>query len=110
MKTITFQGTEEQISKVLQPLSLLPVNQIDFMQKALRSNLNNLQVETRVYVVNYNETEDEDLNIRALTDEDFMTEAERQGTVFTLETFQNQINHHDFYMDESYIRFINVPI
>lgn len=49
-KTLTFKGTEKQIAEVLQPLSLLPINQIDFMRKALRSNLNNLQVDENIYL------------------------------------------------------------
>lgn len=49
-KILIFKGTEKQITEVLQPLSLLPINQIDFMKKALRSNLNNLQVEENIYL------------------------------------------------------------
>lgn len=49
-KTLTFRGTEKQITEVLQPLSLLPTNQIDFMKKALRSNLNNLQINENIYL------------------------------------------------------------
>lgn len=49
-KILIFKGTEKQITEVLQPLSILPINQIDFMKKALRSNLNNLQVEENIYL------------------------------------------------------------
>ena len=49
-KILIFKGTEKQIAEVLQPLSLLPINKIDFMKKALRSNLNNLQVEENIYL------------------------------------------------------------
>lgn len=50
-KILTFKGTEKQISEVLQPLSLLSsIEHSDFFKKALRSNLNNLQVDENIYL------------------------------------------------------------
>jgi hypothetical protein len=50
-KVITFKGTEEQIIEVFQPLSLLSSKEhSDFFRIALRSNLNNLQVDESKYL------------------------------------------------------------
>lgn len=97
MVSITLQGTKEQLQK---------------LNTFLFNNRSNdrlpYEVETRVYVANITETEIEDL--RELTDEEFMTEAERQGRVYTLQGFQIAVNYEELFIDESYIRFISVPI
>ena len=98
MKTIQFTGTQDKIDNLHLALG---ISDNDMPQ----------QSETRVYVVDAGLTEegitDEDYQ---LIDEFFMDEAERQGTVFTLDEFAYQFNGNDFKINNNtnYIRFINV--
>jgi len=99
MKTITIQGTEKQIETFRSAFSF----DINEMPK---------EVETRAYVVNITELS-KDLyceDARELTDEEFVTEAERQGTVYSLQGFQIAVNYEELYLDESYVKFISVVI
>jgi hypothetical protein len=43
-----------------------------------------------------------------LSDEDFITEAERQGGVYTLRGFENLVNNGEDVFSDSFIRFTNV--
>ena len=67
--------------------------------------------ETRVFLINYDKNSDEYDNLTNPTDEDFMNEAERQGTVFTLDTFANYFNQSYSLVnqDTDSIRIIQVP-
>lgn len=59
--------------------------------------------ELRVYVIDLGLTED-----IAETDEEFMNEAERQGTVYSIKGFENAINSEELNLCNSFIRFIEV--
>lgn len=109
---MTFQGTEKQIDKVLAPLSLLPVNQIDFMKKALRSNLNDLMVETRVYIIDLHKANSIITPHDVLTDEEFIDIAESQGYVYSIGGFTNAFNscELDSIYKHSAVRFINIKV
>jgi CRISPR/Cas system CMR-associated protein Cmr3 (group 5 of RAMP superfamily) len=66
------------------------------------------EVETRVYVVDTHS-----LRSKAhwdLSDDKFMSLAENQGTVYTLEGFKNDFNVGVFDAPHYVIRFINQPI
>ena len=64
--------------------------------------------ETRVYVVNQEDSEKE---VQNLTDEEFMDIAEQWGRVYTLQGFQETFNNQkdEVSHSEDFIRFINVP-
>lgn len=109
MKTITLQGTEEQIKEALIPLSLLPVNQIGFMKTAIRSNLNKLQVETIVYVIPILLEYDEE-DLKDISDEEFMAYTEKDGRIFSLEDFQKAFALNEVTPFVDIIRFITVKI
>lgn len=93
MSTLTFKATEEQINEVLQPLSFILHNsqQSKFLKTAIRSNLNNLLFETRVYIVNVDNYEF-DTNPIEWDNEKFISEAEIQGTVYSLQGFADNFN------------------
>ena len=94
MKTIQFTGT---------------VNQIDDLTQNLSDEHLDLITETRVYVVNIDNYEF-DTSPKTWDDEKFMSEAEIQGTVYTLPTFQEAFNYEDVNTFTDVIRFINVPL
>ena len=98
MKTITFQGTESQM-----------IN----LQNAIGISDNDMpqQVETRVYVIEAQQslTFDEKVYTQ-LTDEEFMTIAEENGTVYSIQVFQDAFNVGDVNSLIDVIRFINVPL
>ena len=93
MKTIQFTAT---------------VNQIDDLTQNLTDEYLDLMTETRVYVVNQEDSEKEVLN---LTDEEFMEIAEQWGRVYSLQGFQETFNSQkdEVSHSEDFIRFINVP-
>jgi hypothetical protein len=69
--------------------------------------------ETRVYVYDIEQTnENFDLiPIDEITDEDFMTEAEKQGRVYTLKGFEKALNETgEINFSTDIIRFIQVPV
>ena len=72
METIQFTGTE---------------NQLYNLQNAIECTDNETpqESETRVYVVDLNKTPDNIDDARELNDEQFMSESERQGLVYTLQ-------------------------
>lgn len=92
MKTIQFTGTVEQIDDLTQNLSY---NHLD------------LTTETRVYVVDMN---DNDFDGDNTTDEEFMTLAEENGRVYTLDGFQEAFNFEEINSSIDVIRFITVPL
>lgn len=79
MKTITLQGTENNINNLILDNDLLTPK-----DKKLEI------VETRVYVVDTHEVFNKPHS--KLTDEEFKTLSEKQGTVYTLESFQKDFN------------------
>ena len=92
-KTITLQGTEEQIGN-------LQLNAYKFKTEDLPA-----LVETRVYVVDMNENDFDGDNT---TDEEFITLAENNGRVYTLEGFQQAFNFEEINSSIDVIRFISV--
>lgn len=67
-----------------------------------------VNTEPRVFLINY----DTGLffRIENPSDEEFMTEAERQGTVYTLEGFVKAFNLKDINTNHDTIRIIDVPV
>lgn len=94
MKTITIQGTEEQI---------------ETFRNSLSFNINEMpqKVEIRIYVVDVHSIVNK--HHSKLTDEEFMSLAEEQGNIHTLKSFQKDFNIGK-YETHYVIRFINVPI
>jgi hypothetical protein len=68
--------------------------------------------EQRVFLINYDKNSEAFDNIHNPSDEDFMTEAELQGTVFTLEVFVKHFNmsYSEINQETDSIRIINVPV
>ena len=93
MKTIQFTAT---------------VDQIDDLTQNLTDNYLDLMTETRVYVVNQQDTT---RKVEKLTDEKFMEIAEQWGRVYSLQGFQETFNSQkdEVSHSEDFIRFINVP-
>lgn len=93
MKTIQFTGTENQMVNLK--------NAMEFTDNDMPQ-----QSETRVYVVDthslYSKPHWE------VSQEDFMMLAENQGTVYTLQSFQDDFNIGKINETTSVIRFINV--
>ena len=92
MKTIQFTGTVEQVDDLTQNLS---DNHLD------------LTTETRVYVV---DMDDNNFDGDNTTDEEFMTLAEENGRVYTLDGFQEAFNFEEINSSIDVIRFITVPL
>ena len=114
---LTLQGTENQIDEVLRPLGLLPSDSARFLKTAIRSNINSLLVETRVYLVTnidsiglMSDILNGDKHHSELTDDEFMTLAEEDGGVYTLQGFQEAFNNGDVSSVADVIRVITVPI
>ncbi len=98
MKTLILQGEQHKFEYLYKSITLEDKDK----------DLIPYEAEIRVYVANSTETEIGDL--RELADDEFMTEVERQGKVYTLQGFQIAVNYEELYLDESYIRFISVPL
>ena len=95
MKTITLQGTKEQFSNLYQN-----VFDEDVVPK---------EVEIRVYVIEAQQSLRFNEKVYTnLTDEEFMSIAEENGTVYSINVFQQSFNDEEFNTDQV-IRFINVP-
>ena len=95
MKTVQFTGTQNQLVNLK--------NAMEFTDNDMPQ-----QSETRVYVVdaiNY----DFDTLPDTWEEEVFMSEAEIQGTVYTLQGFQHAHNNSEIDVADCYIRFINIP-
>jgi hypothetical protein len=91
MKTVTFQGTKEQLE------SITISDMVDVKPQ---------EVETRVYVVK----EKEGVYLHSKTNDEFMTLAEEEGRVYTLEGFSQAFNFAGVNSEIDIIRFINQPI
>jgi hypothetical protein len=99
MKTIQFTGTENETDNLKESISKY-TNQNNFPQ----------QTETRVYVIEAQQSLRFNEKIyTTLTDEEFMSIAEENGTVYSVQVFQQAFNDEDFNSDQV-IRFINVPL
>jgi hypothetical protein len=71
------------------------------------------KTETRVYLINNGMTTDEfdEIPFNEVTDEQWMDEAERQGSVYTLDVFASEFNsNNEINQDTDSIRFIEVPV
>lgn len=66
-------------------------------------------METRVYIINVEDFEFHN-HPPSWDDEKFMVEAEKQGSVYSLEGFQKAFNSQDVNTVVDIIRFINVPL
>ena len=97
MKTIVLQGTEEQISKVQLNSYAFPTEELPKL------------VEIRVYCLDCQDISI-DKGFAELTEEEWITECERQGRVYTLEGFQRAFNEEEINSSIDVIRFINQPI
>jgi hypothetical protein len=96
MKTIILQGTKEQFNNLYQN-----VFDEDIVPK---------EVEIRVYVIEAQQSLRFNEKIYTnLTDEEFMSIAEENGTVYSVQVFQQAFNDEDFNSGQV-IRFINVPL
>lgn len=71
-----------------------------------------VNTEPRVFLINYDKNSEAFDNIKNPSDEDFMDEAELQGTVFTLEGFVKHFNmsYSEINQETDSIRIINVPV
>ena len=103
MKTITLQGDEVQMTNLA------------FVMSGTDNKLPKI-VETRVYLVNVGLTSELETNEDYLIDDElFMQEAERQGTVMTLNKFVQEFNGNgdlttSISSTTDYIRIINVEV
>jgi hypothetical protein len=71
-----------------------------------------VNTEPRVFLINYDKNSEAFDNIKNPSDEDFMDEAELQGTVFTLEGFVKHFNmsYSEINQETDSIRIIPVPV
>ena len=71
-----------------------------------------VNTEPRVFLINYDKNSGTFDNLHNPSDEDFMTEAELQGTVFTLEGFVRNFNssYSEINQETDSIRIIPVPV
>ncbi len=94
MKTIQFTGTEEQIEE---------------LDGRLFPRHDKLKSEIRVYLVNTYNLEEKP---SVWEDDRFIDEAEMQGRIYTLETFQRAFNYAQGNIDiaTDYVRFISTPL
>lgn len=71
-----------------------------------------INTELRVFLINHDKNSEKYDNLRNPSDDDFMDEAERQGTVFTLEGFVNHFNmsYSAINQETDSIKIIPVPV
>lgn len=65
-------------------------------------------METRVFLVSVNAEILDTVHHEALTDKGFMDLSEKEGTVYTLEGFQNALNSQEINMENYWVRIIEV--
>lgn len=95
MKTITLQGEFQKFENLNQATSKFDKDRLPY------------EVETRVYVV---EESVSNYDTKQFNDEAFMSLAEEQGRVYTLEGFQEAFNREEVNSAIDVIRFISVPL
>jgi hypothetical protein len=108
-------NTNDFIQKAIQNTLDHPANNLSSTSKdLLETCINQLKVnsEPRVFLINYDKNSEAFDNIKNPSDEDFMDEAELQGTVFTLEGFVKHFNmsYSEINQETDSIRIINVPV
>ena len=71
-----------------------------------------INTELRVFLINHDKNSEKFDNIKNPSDDDFMNEAEKQGTVFTLEGFVKHFNmsYSDINQETDSIKIIPVPV
>lgn len=94
MRTITLQGTKEQVAKVK-----------TFIFNNGSNDRLPEEVETRVYLIDCY-----DRDTDSMADEEFMKIAKEAGTEYSLEGFQEAFNYGDVNAFTDIIRFINIKI
>lgn len=62
-----------------------------------------MKKETRIYMIEVDEKGSDDY-----TNEEFMTLAEEQGTIYSLKGFQDEFNYTDNISTNYYIRILNI--
>ena len=97
MKTILLEGEQQKFEYLYKAITL------DDKDK----NLIPYEVEIRVYVV---DVDDNNYNGDETSDEDFMTMAEADGRVYSLDGFQNAFNFGEVNTNIDFIRFITQPL
>lgn len=70
------------------------------------------KTETRVYVVDVDKLDDDEPSKfeANVPDEEFISEAERQGSIYTLPAFQKAFNSLGVDTNKDFIRFISFPV
>ena len=68
-----------------------------------------IKTETRIYLVDISDMEFEDDIPTSWSDEKFMTEAEKQGGIYSVNGYQKAFNDDNINQTSSYVRFIDVP-
>ena len=99
MKTMTLQGEQQKFEYLYKNITLEDKDK----------DLIPYEVETRVYAL---DTQDIsiDKGFEELSEEEWITECERQGRVYTLQGFQRAFNNEEVNTNVDIIRFINVLI
>lgn len=97
MKTVTLQGELVKFQNLSQVTSKFDEDRLPY------------EVETRVYVLDTADFDDQTKHYSELTDDEFQTLAEEQGRVYTLDGFQEAFNSEEINSAIDIIRFINVP-
>lgn len=103
------------IQKAIQNTLDHPANNLSSTSKdLLETCINQLKINTepRVFLINYDKNSEAFDNLHNPSDEDFMDEAELQGTVFTLEGFVKNFNmsYSEINQETDSIRIIPVPV
>ena len=96
MKTITLQGEFQKFENLNQATNNFDTDRLPY------------EVEIRVYAIDTFNLQKQDWS--NLTNEEFMTLAEEEGNVYTLEGFQEAFNLEEINSSIDVIRFITVPI
>ncbi len=98
MKTLILQGEQRKFEYLYKDITLEDKDK----------DLIPYEVEIRVYAIDTFNLEERHWN--DLTDDEFMTLAEEQGNIYTLQGFQEAFNSQDINTEIDAIRFISVPI
>jgi hypothetical protein len=101
-----------EVQRTISVLSFALEDKLTPIQKESLSIAHKLlgkRFETRVYTIDvHTDLLDGKDDVTRLSNEEFMLNAEAQGTVYTLESFQNAFNEEVINSSRDYIRFIQV--
>jgi hypothetical protein len=97
--TSTLKGTQKQFEHLYKAITLEDKDRELIPQ----------EVETRVYVLDCQDIST-DKGFEELTEEEWITECERQGRVYTLNAFQRAFNEEEINPSIDVIRIINVLV